>query len=270
MIDSTLFAIDIPAGTYAAGDKLQLNCISGPANVRSGRGAAILKRILAGSVQPTPETVWQLDVKNSDWIDDASALAAPLISYTALDEHSASIRDGNSCQLTENSSWSVVATCIVGGTSTKAETVFGLIDVDYPSVSAIVDPDTLVGIPTSIKFNKTGTKTHKVGSAAAANWVVQSVDQFKAGFKYALQEMNYSSGTTQTCGFVRLSNAAGMGGLSRIVPVTSQYAAIRQTIRYASLLVKGPMDISLMLFNTTTSDSTADIYLIQDFVKRAQ
>ena len=47
-IDTSLFAADIPAGTYAVGDVVNLACIDGPANVRSGRGAAKLKPIIAG------------------------------------------------------------------------------------------------------------------------------------------------------------------------------------------------------------------------------
>lgn len=270
MIDSSLFGYDLPAGTYAVGDVVELKPIAGPANVRSGRGAAILKRIMGGSLRSGQQTVWQIEVQNSDWIDEADVLASSITALTTLDEHSAAIRAGNDCPLTPNSSWKVTATCIVGATSTAPESIFALIDVDYPAVSGIVDPDNLTGIPTSIKFNKTGEVTNPLGSITTSNFSTVNVDQFKAGYKYALQEINYSSGSTATTGFVALSNAAGMAGLTRILPVSSPYTGIRQTVKYASLLVKGPMDIKTMIFNDTASAGTANIFIIQDFVKRAQ
>lgn len=38
------------AGSYTKGDVIQLGVIDGPAVVRSGRGAAILKRIMVGTL----------------------------------------------------------------------------------------------------------------------------------------------------------------------------------------------------------------------------
>ena len=69
-----------------------------------------------------------------------------------------------------------------------------------------------------------------------------------------------------TAGFIYLSNAAGMGGLSRVIPVNAVSSAIRTTIEYASKLVKGPMDVGVMMFAAVAT--TADLYMIHDFVKR--
>lgn len=44
-IDTSLWAVDIAAGAITKGDTFELTCTDGPAVVRSGRGAAILKRI---------------------------------------------------------------------------------------------------------------------------------------------------------------------------------------------------------------------------------
>ena len=52
-LDSSLFAAQIPAGTYAIGDRIPLVCIRGPAVVRSGYGTALLKKIFTvGTAAP--------------------------------------------------------------------------------------------------------------------------------------------------------------------------------------------------------------------------
>lgn len=269
-VDSSLFGADIPAGTYARGDVINLGIISGPAVVRSGRGTAILKRILGGVMTEASgaATYWRIHVKNSDWIDDAECLTSQISTPTFLDQHSGATRPGNNQQLTPNSSWQVYAECILGGTTTAANSIFALIDIDYPEVSAITDPDALIGVPASIDYDKQNATINAFGSLTSSAWETENVDYFKAGWMYALQEVSIFSPSVggSPVGFVSFSNAAGMGGLSRIIPVSADPGAIRQTIEYASLLVKGPMDIKTMLF--MSSAQTADIVMIHDFVKR--
>jgi len=269
MIDSSLFGITLPAGTYSVGDVVQLNLKDGPGVVRSGRGSAMLKRAVGGflSEKSTGLTFWKIHVKNSDWIDDIQVLTTSLGDATTLDQHSGAVRIGNNTDLTPNSSWEVWAECIMGGTTTTANSLFALIDIDYPQVSSIIDPDALKGIPASLDY------TFSSGNIVApdinaATWQTVNIDILKAGYQYALQEIATFTGSTGggPRGFVKISNAAGMGGLSRIVPVSSAPAAIKQTIQYASLLVKGPMDLSVMLFNDTTATTT--ILVLLDFVKR--
>ena len=71
-IDSTLFAATIPAATYAVGDKVTLKVIRGPAVVRDGYGQAILKRIVCVANTTAANTVWNVEIKNSNWIDAMS------------------------------------------------------------------------------------------------------------------------------------------------------------------------------------------------------
>lgn len=268
MIDSSLFGVSLPTGTYAPGDVVQLKLKDGPGVVRSGRGSAILKRTIGGFLSEASGalTFWKIHIRNSDWIDDAQMLTTSLGDATTLDQHSGAVRIGNDTNLTPNSSWEVWAECIIGGTTTAANSLFALIDIDYPQVSSIVDPDALIGIPASLDYKITGG-TINAPNIEAAGWQTVNLDILKAGYQYALQEIAaFTAAGGGPRGFVKISNAAGMGGLARIVPVSCAPAAIKQTIQYASLLVKGPMDLSVMLFNT--SASTSDTIILMDFVKR--
>lgn len=265
-IDSTLFGVNLPAGAYSVGQVLDLGVISGPANVRSGRGKATLKRIFSGALVSN-STYWRIHVKNSDWIDDASNLAGYLNQATCLDVHSGMTQFGNDCDLTPNSGWQVYAECIAGGTSTVDTSLFCLIDIDYPQVSAIQDPDRLIGVPTSITLDMPSVPVFANGAIESLSWKTENVDYFKAGYEYCLQEISATAGAGSFVGFVALSNAAGMGGLRRIIPINNIDAGIRSTIQYASKLVKGPMDISVALF--AVSAGSASLYMVHDYVKRS-
>lgn len=269
-IDSTLFAVDIPAGTYTKGDTITLGCVAGPEVVRSGRGAAILKRLTVGIVGSASGSTsyWKIAVKNSDWIDPMESLTANLDGPTALDERSGCIQRGNDCQLTPNSSWEVVATCVYTGTTTVANTIFALIDIDYPSVSSITDPDSLIGVPTTIDYETPSVITgHALGSVASATWNTYNTDIFKAGYEYALQKIEVVA-DKPIIGFISLANAAGMGGLQRIMPIAAMSVNIRNKVEYATKLQKGPMDIKFLMFANSGTATTATPVILMDFVKR--
>lgn len=270
-IDSSLFAADIPAGTYTAGDMVELKCIAGPGVVRSSRGAAYLKRItslLVGS-KAGSQSYWKIYVENSDWIDPAISIVASMFEPTALDERTGSIQSGNNCPLTPNSSWRVYA--VATGTSTTttvANSIAAIIDVDYPSVSAITDPDSLQGIPTSIEHKETTVPAAAQGGLTTQGWSVHNVDILKAGYEYALCKSElYVDQSIHLSGFVALSNAAGMGGLQRIMPITNKSIGIRNKVEYATRLQKGPMDIKYLLVDNTGTGATLTSDLILDFVK---
>lgn len=266
-IDTSLFLADIPAGTYAVGDKVPLTIKAGPSNVRSGRGAAILKRTTVGIIGTASGSLsyWKISVKNSDWVDPMKSATAPLSAATALDERSGCIQRGNDCPLTPNSSWEVVAECVYANTTTVANTIFALIDVDYPSVAAIVDPDALPGIPATIDISPGTITSHGLGAGAGATWDVFNVDIFKAGFEYALAKVEAINTPT---GFMAIANAAGMGGLCRIIPVATTVENIRNKVEYATKLVKGPMDVMFMGFANSATPGTATPNVLFDFVKR--
>ena len=270
MIDSTLFGASIPAGTYTRGDVVQLSLVDGPSVVRSGRGSALLKRLTVGQMINASGSVssWEVHVKNSDWVDDMISLTAPVRELTVLDEKSGCIQRGNDCPLTPNSAWEVYAVCTTGITTTVGNSIFALIDIDYPSVSSIINPDTLPGIPASIKETNAAVAGQGPDITSAV-WQVVNRDFFKAGYEYALQKVELVGVGIGLQGFVALSNAAGMAGLKRIMPIASNPANVRNKVEYASKLVKGPMDISIMFFDnsgTASTGNTADIYF--DFVKR--
>ena len=264
-IDSTLFAADIPAGTYAVGDVVQLACIDGPAHVRSGRGAAKLKNLVTAQLTSTAP-YWKIHVKNSDWIDDMESFAAVIQNFpTVFADESGAVQNGHDNDLTPNSGWQVWAECVIGSTSTVANSVFALIDIDYPQVGGVTNPKNAVGAPTSIAYNKTSTAVNAVGTMTSAGWITENVDYLKAGYKYVLDTVEFYSTQSAAAGFVAFSNAAGMGGLTRIIPVSAQLSALRYGIRYSSVLVKGPMDVKLKLFGTA---GTADVMMCHDYVKQ--
>ena len=269
MLDTTIFGKTLAAGTYAVGDVVELACIDGPATVRSGRGAAILKRISAFMAISASGagTQWEVSVQNSDWVDPAINMTSYLDGATALDIQSGSVQSGQNCPLTPNSSWKVVATCISGATTTVANSVMCVIDVDYPSVASIIDPTTLVGIPATLK--DTLTVNLQAADIESAVWQAHSVDIFKAGYEYALVKAELKTGTYAATGFIKISDAAGMMGLSRAIPTAAATAAIRNFIEYASKLVKGPFTISYMLFSPTgTAVTGVGTNLLLDFAKR--
>ena len=264
-IDSTVYAEDIPAGTYAVGDIIPLVNIDGPANVRSGRGSAILKNIfVASATANTPR--FRVHVKNSDWVDDVSSVASAITTLTSLNDDSGCCQRGHDCALTPNSGWQVYAECIAAGTPTGANSVFVIIDVDYPQVSSITDPATIRGIPASITLDKANVNVAAFGSMVGSTWSIDSIDYFKAGYEYALDKVEVFTGSPTFFGLLAFSNAAGMGGLQRIIPITSLIESLRYKINYASKLQKGPMDIKLKLFNTAAG--TTDVKMIHDYVKR--
>lgn len=268
MIDSSLFGADIPAGTYAIGDVVQLSLVDGPANVRSGRGEAKLKRISVGQVSEESGSTsrWKIYTKNSDWVDPAISITASMRGFTALDERSGLIQRGHDCELTPNSSWDVFAVCVEAVTTTVANSIYALIDIDYPSVSSIIDPDNLPGIPASIEMATTGTTLKAAGTLVGSTQEVTNVDFFKAGYEYALEKVE-AVGSAGFQGFLSISNAAGMGGLKRIMPIASNSLNIRNKIEYASKLVKGPMDIGLNLFVPTLPATSGNLEIVFDFVK---
>lgn len=269
MLDVTLFGKSLPAGTYAVGDRVQLECIDGPSVVRSGRGAAFLKRITSGMLISASgsTTNWRIFVKNSDWIDPAASASAFLDGVVTLDPQSGCVQDGQNCPLTPNSSWEVWAECTSGGTTTIGNSIFCTLDIEFPAVASIVDPKSLQGFPTSL-INQITTDL-QTADIEAAGWTTVNVDMFKAGYEYALVKPELSTTGGGATGFVKLSNAAGMAGLNRIIPIASFATTLRNNIEYASKLVKGPMDISLMLFSTSgTAVTGSNASLLLDFVKR--
>ena len=268
-IDSSLFMADIAAGTYAVGDIVPLTIKAGPAVVRSGRGAALLKRMTVGIIGSVSgsQTYWKIKLKNSDWVDPMISITTPLNHATALDERCGCVQRGNDCPLTPNSSWEVYAECIAAGTTTIANSIFCLVDIDYPSVSAIIDPDTLPGIPASLDYtNPVAVNAYALGTSSSATWDETNVDIFKAGFEYALQKIELTG--MGGYGFIALANAAGMAGLQRIIPISAQPEQIRNKVEYATKLVKGPMDIKFMLFANSGTATTGTPNVILDFVKR--
>lgn len=269
-LDSTLFAVDVPAGTYTEGQIIQMKAIAGPAIVRDGYGPGKLKRIQTGQIG-VGTVFGRIWVQNSDWIDPVGNSPGWMTSATALSDDSSCVQLGDDCEMQPNSGWNCYVEIISGGSPTRGTSFFALIDIDYPKISAITDPQKMIGIPTTIKTKSaTGTK-YVAGALTTASWAVLNVDFLKAGFKYALQKLETEPGDT-LCGFVAISGAAGMGGLSRIVPFNGNSSGgIRTHITYSSILTKGPMDIKTLTFDTSITENVSNFsqVLMFDWVKKS-
>lgn len=264
-LDSSLYAAQIPAATYAVGDVIQLGCIRGPAVVRSGYGAAYLKKVFTATTNSTAS--FKIVVKNSNWVDEMSNLGQS-INDSALDENSTSIQRGHDCPLTPNSSWQVTAVCTTAGTEANNSMCFALIDIDYPSVAAIKNPRVEAGVPVTIDETKTITATAATAAPTTIVWNTDSYDVFKAGSRYLLDQVGIRDGSgVAIVGFLEISGAAGQNGLTRIVPCRpGSTAGIKYLIDYATPLVKGPMNISLAVIGG--SGGSMSIYFYTDWVKR--
>lgn len=265
MIGTTVFGIDIPAGTYAVGDRVQLVHTDGPETVLTGMGAPILKSVQA-LMTGVNAPVWNVYVQNDRWIDPVGAVTGVLSSATSCDEKSVSTINGHDCPLEQNSGWTVYAECIAGATSTGSNSICAVIDIEYPAVNAVISPDEMVGTPCTITWKASNVPVFATGNLAGATWYTKSVDYFKSGTKYMLESVGMSSAVANNCGFVAFSNAAGMGGLTRIIPISNDISAIQKAIKYASVQLKGSFDVKLKLFGANAT--TTDIVMLHNYLKK--
>lgn len=262
-VDTTLFQATVPAGTYAAGDKIPMQVVRGPAVVRDGYGQAIMKRVIAledGSGQP----LGLVHIKNSNWIDEMANFAIPQ-GATALADNSPAIQRCGDIELQPNSTWTVVYEVLEATTTTAAFSVFALIDIDYPSVTAVQNPKEQTGAPVTI-YNEYSMTASAYGAALA--WTDYSVDIFKAGYRYLLAQVGARCPASGAhIGFFSIHGAAGQSGLERIIPfVAGSIGAMRYGLDYSTPLVKGPMVLSVACTASATGASSARLEL--DFIRR--
>ena len=265
-IDTTLFMADVPAGTYAVGDVIPLKVKAGPSVVRDGYGRAVLKEIVSGGMYGAVGPAVGFTVQNSNWVDSLQNNISYMNDATAIVDGSTGVQSGNDCELQPNSSWTVYATVLKAQTTTAANTIFVTIDVDYPNVASVQDPSAETGYPVTTNESY-DVNLYAFGTSDTATWNVYNVDNLKAGYRYLLQKISIMpEKSSLAVGFVAMSNAAGMQGLTRIIPVASLAASIMKHITYASPLTKGPMDIKFLLFAASASTDTTALFV--DYVKR--
>lgn len=236
-IDSTLFQVIIPAGTYAAGDTAPLSVVRGPSVVRDGYGEARLKRIY--TIQDGA-SIGHVSLRNSDWSDEMANIV-PAPSAVILSNNSNAIQQGHDCILKKNSGWDAKFTFDAAITTTTAFSVFLLVDIDYPSVQAVADPKIARGTPSTTVREDPYTV---VGYGTALSWKTINVDILKAGRKYLLASATFRD-SNAAHGFFSISGAAGQNGLERIIPVIpSSSTNLRYVLDYSTPLVKGPFNIN--------------------------
>ena len=264
-IDTSMYGLNLTAGTYTKGDVLPMKCIRGPSIVRDGYGDAILKRIITGLGRAAGGSVVRghVVVKNSNWVDEVSNIAAPM-SLVSLAENSSNINRGHDCRLTPNSGWEVKFVVDATVTTTVDNDVFLLLDIDYPRVQAVQNPRTAPGTPVTI-FREDTISVSASGSIESAVWNTVNVDFLKAGYRYLLTELGtFSSG--QHLGFVSISQAAGQQGLERIIPtIPNDPSCMRYLLDYSTPLVKGPMNLNFMALAASATTTTIQTEI--DWVK---
>lgn len=271
MIDTMLFVADLPAGTYAAGDTVTLKLHTGPAVVRDGLGTPVLKNIQTGTLFRGSSVGYgpiRYKVKNSNWNDPVYNGPASLSSSVAMLDEVTGMQNGNDCELQVNSAFEVEAEFYQASTTTVGNTIFCTIDIEYSNNSGLVDPRSEKGTPCSILYEFDALAIPAVGNTMeTATWIEYSFDSFKAGYRYLLQKMSMQISGDSCTGFVKISGGASMGGLCRIIPITSLSTVVAKTIKYTSPEVKGPFNLGLMLL-VEGSGASYDVELICDYVKR--
>lgn len=268
MIDSVLFAVDVPAGSYTAGQVISMPVIRGPSVVRDGYGTAKLKQVLVLGTKSAIATGTYVSFKNANWVDDLKTMIASAGSssntLTLLTPYSPCLQRCGDIELQPNSSFEV--NLVIGQTvTTNADnTVICLADIDYPSVSSVANPRDEAGAPVSIMRSDTVTAVDN-GDVANLVWTTVNVDEFKAGYRYLLAQIALVDNQSNF-GFVAFSGAAGMNGLVRIIPVCpSTVVSGRMMLEYSTPLVKGPMNIEYALIGTA---GTYTAYLECDYIRR--
>lgn len=267
-IDSTLFGMSLPAGTYAVGDRFPLAVLRGPAVVRDGYGTAKLKKVfsISNNVAATGLILGHFEIKNSNWVDSLSNFYIGPGS-NALSDNSNAIQKGHDCVLQPNSTWTIEYVVDVAKTTTTAGDYLALIDIDYPKVASVANPNNAIGYPCSNVRNSDSIAVTGVGSLPALSWTSVNVDILKAGYEYLLDRVQVFTSSAQV-GFVSISGAAGQSGLERIIPVLpDSTTSLRYLLDYSTPLVKGPFSINYAAINTGGATTTTP-YLELDWVKR--
>lgn len=271
-IDTMLYMADVPAGTYAAGDEITLTLKSGPTVVRDGLGQPILKDICTGALfnnRSASKVAVKFYVQNQNWNDPIINGNSALDNINSFSEDARGLQVGNDCPLMVNSAFTVKAVFEQAVTTTVDNSLFATIDIEYPNVGAVVNPAGEIGTPASLEYEFENYTAPLVGTSASATWVAISVDAFKAGYRYLMQKISaYSEGIGIYAGFIAISGGASMGGLRRIIPVTTFSGAISKKMKYATVEVKGPVTYEAMVFLDSTAPVTADMVFIADYVKR--
>lgn len=261
-------AVDVPAGTYAAGQKLPLSVIRGASVVRDGYSTALLKQIVILGADGSVGGGSYVEFKNANWNDSLKTMVSSANGnqqFSILSKTSPAIQRCGDTELQPNSAFE--ANLVIGAavTTTAPCSIFALIDIDYPSVAAVANPKDENGLPTSIIRSDAVTITGN-GSAASTVWTQYNVDEFKAGYRYLLAQIGAYVDTNTPLGFVEFSGAPSMNGLIRIIPTIAKSAAAgRLELEYSTPFVKGPMNIAYAFYGTAGSATTT---LECDYIRR--
>lgn len=258
-VDSMLYQVSFPAGSYTAGATGAFTLIRGPSVVRDGCGTPRLVKIVTFADAAGLDV--DVHIKNGQWNDEIIN-GAPVMGTITLDDHSHAIQKGGNLELVKNSGFDVTFEILLTATTTAAVDVFCQIDIDYDAYPSVDSPRDESGFPMSIEMQQTITNT-----AAGSPLVFQSlnVDVFKAGYKYLLTDAFFDAlGVAAPVGFLSITGAAGQGGLERLIPVYPGLGGISFNLDKSVPLTKGPMSINFAVI--AAASVPAEIQF--DFIRR--
>jgi hypothetical protein len=266
-IDTQVFYATLAPGTYPANVPIPMTAIVGSGTVRSGFGPARLKRItrlattIGGSAGDIP-----ISFQNSSWdqplfgVTPAAGVGVAS-SNSLLDEHASLTTDCNSAPLALNSVNTVTivpqtAITILAGNATD---VYVLVDIDYPNIGSVVDPDALTGFPQSNQKAISAVGTI-IGSGPVVFQPQGSFDDLKDNRGYFIKDVSLISPISTInfpFAFVKIYNASSQRGLVRVIPIPQANYAIKYRIKYIDQMVKGPYNIDIAVPVTSTATLTA-------------
>ena len=265
MIDTMVFAASFAAGTYTKGQLANLSLIDGPSVVRDGNGKPTLKRVItvmdngAGVGFPV-----DIHIKNGNW-DDEIVSPAHLFTETSF-QNGKSVQYCGDDDLVVNSAFYCQAEIRAAATTTSATDVFAIIEIDYDGIPAVPNPETEKGRPVTLELKDLTVANTTAGAVQATGlvWNTWNVDIFKAGYRYLLTDAFVDSSAAASLGFLKISGAAGQGGLKRVIPMVLDAGYLPVKLLDSVPMVKGPMDLAIS--TVASAAITADVQL--DYIRR--
>lgn len=271
-IDSSLYIAPMTTGTYPAGVPIPLTCVKGPAVVRDGYGPAHMKKVISFASTIPGGFIGKVSVKNSSWIDPMKSFVAGCGgngAFSVLSTNGPTVQNCGDVELQPNSTFEVLFVPDETITLTGDVDIYCIIDIDYPSVSAVANPKLEKGTPTTLDRAAAIATTTKPNSPL--DWNVYNVDIFKAGYKYLIASavINATANGSNQLGFIAISGAAGQAGLCQIIPcMVRPIGANRLDYDYSNVFVKGPMNLEFAVVDLNAAAAAETVHLELDCIRR--
>ena len=237
--DNVLFGAPIANGA-TAGTVIPLSLIYGIENVRQGYGTPRLKSVkcfFSGYLTDSNSITngIKVEIKNSNWIDSAGAIAQRFNMVTALNKDSLAFMRGRDKVLQPNTSWIINAELPV--TAQAAGYIWALFEIEYSDVAGI-DTEKTSGSPV-MKTCKNAT----VAGSANAPVSIGTFDNLLQGVTYVLSEVS-SNSLNFDGAFLIVEGFSNQKGLMRILPIKA--TGLAEQIEGSVYLTKQTYSLSVI------------------------